>query len=73
MNHEFILKLLEQFAKNELESIKNYCKNNNENCSECPFNMPGAWLDYCMFMGPTPHEGRTPDEWEIDKINFNKY
>lgn len=52
--------------------IKDYCTSKDDKCTNCPFNMSGAWFDYCMFMSNVPHEGRSPDDWELDKINFDK-
>lgn len=54
-----------------LGAIKDYCEKSDDKCTNCPFNIKGgAWFDFCMFMGDTPHEGTTPDMWKMDKVDF---
>lgn len=54
--------------KEVLEVIKTKCINDISECKECPFNIKDTWHEYCLFMGRVPHEGTTPDEWELNKI-----
>lgn len=51
-------------------AIQKYCKNKDDNCNNCPFNIKDSWHEYCLFMGNIPHEGTTPDDWELDKVDF---
>lgn len=57
--------------KEVLDAIKAECISNNDDCISCPFNISDEWHDYCLFMGNVPHEGITPDDWELDKIKWD--
>lgn len=53
-----------------LNTIKKYCSKKDDNCTNCPFNIKDSWHEYCMFMGNVSHEGCSPSEWELDKVDF---
>lgn len=50
-----------------LQIIKGYCVHIG-NCDLCPFQLENSWKKYCMFQGPFSHEGRTPEDWELDEL-----
>lgn len=58
--------------KEVLETIKNECIIDTTDCKECPFNISDSWHEYCIFMGDIPHEGTTPDCWELSKIKWDR-
>lgn len=61
-----------EMIKEVLKAIKSECIVNDDYCKSCPFNISNVWDDYCLFKGSTPFEGITPDNWELDKIKWEK-
>lgn len=58
--------------KEVLKAIKQDCEA-TEGCSICPFNISNNYYyDYCIFQGISAYEGRTPEDWEIEKIKFEE-
>ena len=53
-----------------LNAIKNYCKNKDKDCTNCPFRINNSWAEYCVFGGPHVGEGVIPEDWELDEVDF---